>query len=81
MNADFMTSSVIRCELSILPRSANNESAADDLYALKNYVKFELKEEQDSNALNIVTNTTQKVRLIKRILYTCLCGYISVVSF
>ncbi len=27
-------SSVIRCELSMRPRSASNESAADDLYAL-----------------------------------------------
>lgn len=29
-------SSAIRCELSIRPRSANKESAAEDLYALRN---------------------------------------------
>lgn len=35
-------SSVIRCELSIRPRSASNESAADDLYALHDKSKQKL---------------------------------------
>jgi len=34
MATHFRISSVIRCELSILPRSASRESAAEDLYAL-----------------------------------------------
>ena len=35
-----ITVSVIWCELSIRLRSVNNESAADDLYALKRLVSY-----------------------------------------
>ena len=38
-----ITVSVIWCELSIRLRSANNESAADDLYALKRLVSYRWK--------------------------------------
>jgi hypothetical protein len=34
LGTDSTISSAIRCELSILPRSARSESAVDDLYAL-----------------------------------------------
>ena len=58
-------SSVMRCELSIRPRSASNESAAEDLYALHAGSKQQVTSLQKClDALYVVANAAEQVGLI-----------------
>ena len=58
-------SSVMRCELSIRPRSASNESAAEDLYALHAESKQQVTSLQKClDALYVIANAAEQVGLI-----------------
>ena len=62
-------SSVIRCELSMRPRSASSESAAEDLYALFHRLAVALYGNTQEDALYIVPDAAKEVSLIKGCLH------------
>ena len=65
-NTHAIMSSVIRCELSIRPRSARRESAAEDLYALCGVVSVPKAHcRKRFNALDVIPHAAEKVRLIQ----------------
>lgn len=65
----------MRCDVSIRPRSARSESAAEDLYALTKRginVHYLERARKLRYALNVIAHACQEVRLIQRRLHICL---------